>query len=80
MRSAQNALGNLHLVEMPGDERRVGIVRGVFAVGLLVRSRDRLRRVARLMDMRCHHSTQHEGQKEEVRTECTEALIHRERR
>lgn len=62
MRGAQNAIRDFRLVEMPGDERCIGFVRGVLAIGLLVRNRDRLRCVTRLMDMRRHHSAQHKGQ------------------
>lgn len=64
MRGTQNAIGSLHIVEMPCRNRRISIVRGVFAQRLLVRNISRLHSMTNLMHMRRYDPAQHEGQQE----------------
>lgn len=55
VRSTQNALRDLHLVEVPGGCRGVCVMRRVFARRRVVRDINRLRCVTKLMHMRRRH-------------------------
>ena len=64
MRGTRNAIGSLHIVEMPCHNRRISIVRGVFAHRPLMCNVACLHSMTNLMHMRRHDPAQHEGQQE----------------